>query len=125
MTSFLILDPLPLEQTLQQIQQMMLNIRTIKFLEILGGYNKIIIRCHVTNCVACFCRPARSHEVIGINANGEEHLLMTASQEQIKCDSYGYMLVYRAFNNAIIGALGYQNNPLIRNHITGTSNAGR
>ena len=121
MTSFLILDPLPLDQTLQQIQQMMLNIRTIKFLEILGGYNKIIIRCHVTNCVACFCRPARSHEVIGINANGEEHLLMTASQEQIKCDSYGYMLVYRAFNNAIIGALGYQNNPLMTCCVCGGS----
>ena len=37
---------------------------------------------------------------------------MTASQEQIECQSRGYMLVYRSFNNIIFGALGYQLNPI-------------
>ena len=98
--------------TIEEIQQLSLNIRIIKFLEILGGYNKLIIRCKVNKCVSCCCRPSRTHEVFGINQNGEEILLMTASQEQIECQSRGYMLVYRSFNNIIFGALGYQLNPI-------------
>ena len=98
--------------TIEEIQQLSLNIRIIKFLEILGGYNKLIIRCKVNKCVSCCCRPSRTNEVFGINQNGEEILLMTARQEQIECQSRGYMLVYRSFNNIIFGALGYQLNPI-------------
>ena len=65
--------------TIEEIQQLSLNIRIIKFLEILGGYNKLIIRCKVNKCVSCCCRPSRTHEVFGINQNGEEILLMNVS----------------------------------------------
>ena len=98
------------ELTIEEIQKLNLNIRIINFLQLLGGYNKLKIICHLEKCVAC-CNSARSHQVIGINGKGEEHLLMTASQEAIQCDSSGYMLVYKS-NDVIFGSLGYQYNPI-------------
>ena len=98
------------ELTIEEIQKLNLNIRIINFLQLLGGYNKLKIICHLEKCVAC-CYSARSHQVIGINGKGEEHLLMTASQEAIQCDSSGYMLVYKS-NDVIFGSLGYQYNPI-------------
>ena len=94
--------------TLEEIQKLNLNIRIIKFLNLLGGYNKLRIVCHPQECLQC-CPPPRSHEVIGINEKGEENIIMTASREQLQSDSFGYMLVYKS-NNVIFGSLGYQYN---------------
>lgn len=77
----------------EEIQNLNLNVKIIRFLQILGGYNKLKIICNRKNCFIG-CHSARSHQVIGINDRGEEHLLMTASQEALQSDSYGYMLVY-------------------------------
>ena len=95
---------------IEEIQNFNLNVKIIRFLQILGGYNKLKIICSLKNCFIG-CRSARSHQVIGINERGEEHLLMTASQEALQCDSYGYMLVYKS-NDVIFGTLGYQYNPI-------------
>lgn len=95
---------------MEDIQKNMLNIRIINFLQQLGEYNKLKILCKKDLCGAT-CRSVRSHQVIGISEKGEENLLMTASQEEMKCDSFGYMLVYRS-NGVIFGALGYQVNPI-------------
>ena len=85
-----------------------LNIKILKFLDILGGYSKIKILCKSECCGAPF-RSVRSHQVIGINEQGEENLIMTAAQEEMQCLSEGYMLIYRT-NGTVIGALGYQRN---------------
>ena len=95
---------------IEEIQNFNLNVKIIRFLQILGGYNKLKIICNLKNCFIG-CRSARSHQVIGINERGEEHLLMTASQEALQCDSYGYMLVYKS-NDVIFGTLGYQFNQI-------------
>ena len=95
--------------TIGELQNLNLNIKITNFLQLLGGYNKLKIICHLEKCVAC-CRSGRSHQVIGINDQGEENLIMTASQEALQCDTSGYMLVYKT-NNVIIGTLGYQLNP--------------
>ena len=102
---------LKIEQlTIEEIQKLNLNIRIINFLQILGGYNKLKIVCQPQTCLRC-CGFARSHQVIGINDQGEENLIMTASQEALQSDSSGYMLVYKS-NNVIFGSLGYQYNPI-------------
>ena len=93
----------------QNIPTVELNIHIINFLQLLGGYNKLKILCNKESCVSCL-RSARSHQIIGINDQGEEQLIMTASQEEIKLCSSGYMLVYKS-NNVIFGTLGYQINP--------------
>lgn len=85
-----------------------LNIKILNFLNILRNYSKVRILCNKQCCGAPF-RSIRSHKVVGINEQGEENLIMTASQEKMKCDSDGYMLIYRT-NETIIGALGYQFN---------------
>lgn len=86
-----------------------LNIKQLNFLQTLSNYSKVKILCNKESCVGG-CSSARSHQVIGINDQGEENPLMTASQEELKCNSTGYMLVYR-MNNVIFGTLGYQINP--------------
>ena len=85
-----------------------LNIKILNFLNILGNYSKIKILCNKQCCGAPF-RSIRSHKVIGINEQGEENLIMTASQEEMQCTSDGYMLIYRT-NDTVIAALGYQFN---------------
>ena len=101
--------------TIEEIQKLNLNIRIIKFLKLLGQYNKLKIVCHKQSCAdGCLgrsCRSNRSHEVIGINKKGEEHLIMTASQEDFESESYGYMLVFKS-KGVIFGSLGYQINPI-------------
>ena len=96
--------------TPEQIQNLVLNIRTINFLQILNVYTKLKIICNKVSC-AVGCRSHRSHQVIGINEQGQENLLMTASQEELQSDSQGYMLVYKSPDNVIFGTLGYQYNP--------------
>ena len=86
-----------------------LNIRQINFLQNLGNYNKVKILCDNQSCIN-LCHSSKIFRVLGINEQGEDNLLMTASQEEVHCDSRGYMLVYRA-NNIIFGTLGYQINP--------------
>ena len=85
-----------------------LNIKIINFFQLLGGYNKLLIICHKTKCSFGY-RPVRSFKVFGINSDGEDNLIMTASQEELYSNSYGYMLVYKS-NNFILGTLGYQFN---------------
>lgn len=87
-----------------------LNIKIINFLRLLGGYSKIKILTNYKTC-GSGCRDVRSYEVIGINSSSEENLIMTASQDELVCDSQGYMLIYKSNNNVIFGALGYQFNP--------------
>ena len=86
-----------------------LNIKQINFLQNLGNYNKIKILCDNQSCFNS-CHSSKIYRVFGVNENEKECLLMTASQEEIQCDSKGYMLIYRA-NNIIFGTLGYQYNP--------------
>ena len=93
---------------LTQLNIEALNIKILKFLNTLGNYSKVKILCNKQCCGASF-RSIRSYKVIGINEQGEENIIMTASQEQINCFSEGYMLVYR-INETVIGALGYQYN---------------
>ncbi len=88
----------------------MLNVKQINFLQNLGNYNKIRILCDNQSCFSP-CHSSKIFSVLGINEKGEESLLMTAANEEVHCDSIGYMLVYRA-NNIIFGALGYQYNPI-------------
>ena len=74
-----------------------LNIKIINFFQLLGGYNKLLIICHKTKCSFGY-RPVRSFKVFGINSEGEDNLIMTASQEELYSNSYGYMLVYKSNN---------------------------
>ena len=92
----------------ENIQNSHLNIKTSDFLKILDTYNKLQIFCYKSKCKFCF-RSSRSYQVIGINSKNEEKLIMTASQEDLHDNSYGFMLVYK-YNNLILGTLGYQNN---------------
>ena len=90
-----------------------LNIKKINFLQNLGNYNKVKILCDNQSCLDLF-HSSRIYTVLGINEKGEENILMTASHEEVKCNSRGYMLVYKA-NDIIFGALGYQLNPICCN----------
>ena len=92
----------------ESIQNLTLNIKIYNFLKILDSYNKLKIFCYKTKCSIGF-RSSRSYQVIGINNKDEENLIMTASQEELHSNSYGYMLVYK-YNNIIFGTLGYQIN---------------
>ena len=42
--------------TIGELQNLNLNIKITNFLQLLGGYNKLKIVCHLEKCVAC-CRP--------------------------------------------------------------------
>lgn len=86
-----------------------LNVKKLNFLQTLGSFDKVKILCSSQRCGAG-CRTVRSYQVLGIKDQNQENLIMTASQEELNCDSYGYMLVYRT-NNIIFGTLGYQINP--------------
>ena len=91
-------------------QELNLNRYHINFFQILGNYEKVKIMGDRIICDT-FCRNSRSYQVFGINEKCEEILIMTAKQEMLSCNSLGYILVYKA-SNVILGALGYQKNPI-------------
>ena len=100
----------PIMDINQQIDQnLFLNIKTLNFLQILGSYTKIKIICNKKCCGSNFSS-VRSYQVLGINEEGLENSIMTASQEELNCCTEGYMLVYK-MNGTIFGTLGYQFNP--------------